>query len=373
MIALREPVFPGTQEKGAREERDAITLLIKQPLFFSTETRFEECYSELLESKEQCAVIMEGSRVAGLIMKEQVYRILGYNYGLSLYSLKKMGEIMDVCPLRIEMAIPLAEMIQLAMDRPQEKIYDAILLFEGKRFLGYITILDLLFLSAEKQKELKEIRKSQLEHAGLLIQKMNESIEEVGTRSVEGTKAADEMLMKTRSVEQVLQQFQNTVAVLLELVSTQVDQIKVLKEYNARVTEIIDTITQLTNQINLLSLNAGIEAARAGEHGKGFTVVAEEVRKLAEQTKGSARKIAESIFAMNETIERTIELIRQGSKTMEESKGILSEVFQMFRILFSTIDGTKEKIQGIHMSARTASERGKEAIQSLAQIMGQSD
>lgn len=341
---------------------------LRQPVRFRTEERFEHRYLQLLHSYEQCAVILDGDRVAGLLMKEQLYKILGFNYGLSLYSLKKMEDIMDRAPLSLEITTPLADMIGLAMEREEEKIYDAVLIFKGREFLGYLTILDLLFLSAEKQKEMKVNQRRLIDQANQLIQRMKERIEEVGGKSGEGSRTAEEMLTRTKRAESVLHQFQTTNLSLLSLISDQVRQINTLHIYSDKVTEIIDAITRLTNQINLLSLNAGIEAARAGEHGKGFAVVAEEVRKLAEQTKGSTGKIAESIRAMNVAIEETVQIILQGNQRMEESQSHFREISEIFTRLFDSINGTKEKIEEIKESAGMAGIVGEEAIRSIEMI-----
>ena len=68
-------------------------------------------------------------------------------------------------------------------------------------------------------------------------------------------------------------------------------KIQTLYERSQEISAILDVITGIANQTNLLSLNAAIEAARAGEHGKGFAVVADEVKKLAEQSQSSAKQI----------------------------------------------------------------------------------
>lgn len=87
------------------------------------------------------------------------------------------------------------------------------------------------------------------------------------------------------------------------------EKIKQLSRQSAEIENITKVITDITDQTNLLALNAAIEAARAGEHGKGFAVVADEVRKLAEQSKNSASQIA----GLTSTIQKIREKLKKAS------------------------------------------------------------
>jgi methyl-accepting chemotaxis protein len=163
---------------------------------------------------------------------------------------------------------------------------------------------------------------NEVEMLMISLNELNQSIGQIAENAVETSHKSSDTLNITnesrKSVDVTVQQIEN----IAESVEQNKQFIENLRTSAEAIGSISNVINDIADQTNLLALNAAIEAARAGEHGRGFAVVADEVRKLAEKTQSSTKEIDNMIAALQREMQGIVENFSETTKKSEKGKEI---------------------------------------------------
>ena len=195
-------------------------------------------------------------------------------------------------------------------------------------------------LSAVTQQSSQTIYQQSLEtdQVATAMNEMTATVQEVAINASQAANAARNAMSEAGKGEERLKATLNTLADLDDSLQQTAITLDHLKEGTENISIIMDVISSVAEQTNLLALNAAIEAARAGEHGRGFAVVADEVRGLAARTQQSTTEI-------HATIERLIKEADASYNSMSESSKKAAETISHARETASSLDLVGEAIQ----------------------------
>ncbi|MFQ3584112.1 MAG: methyl-accepting chemotaxis protein [Cyanobacteriota bacterium] len=197
------------------------------------------------------------------------------------------------------------------------------------------------------------------------IQVMTDSIQEVASNAQE---AANVTAQATEAASRGGEAVDRTVSGILEIRETVAEttrKVKRLAESSQEISKIVALISQIASRTNLLALNASIEAARAGESGRGFAIVADEVRQLADRAAKASKEIEQIVLQIqSETgnvmtaMEEGTQLVIEGTRRAEQAKNSLDEII-----------GVSRQIDGLVRAISQATVQQTETSRSVAQVM----
>lgn len=198
--------------------------------------------------------------------------------------------------------------------------------------------------TTHSMEQLKSFSQHSVQHATTAAT----SASQVRNLALEGTKAMQPTLEGMASLQAKVKSMQA--------------QIQHLSEQTSQISHISGLVSDLANQTNMLALNAAVEAVHAKEQGKGFTVIANEIRQLADQSKGSAEKINALVIDIQQAIHSTVLVTQEGTKTVQQGVQTTQAMIEAFQAVTDAIDQ-------IFTSSKQISLNAKEQATTIQQVV----
>jgi methyl-accepting chemotaxis protein len=204
-----------------------------------------------------------------------------------------------------------------------------------------------------------------IEQTSASVAQLNSTIAQVASISKALQSAAEQSQAAAASGGDSVQKTLRGMASIKESTNSVGVRIQELQSYSEQIGSIVEAIDDIAEQTNLLALNAAIEAARAGEHGRGFAVVADEVRKLAERSSRSTKEIADLIAQVQKGTHEAVSAMDQGSKEVDLGLELAQEAGYALKEIH---EGTKGAVQQVGQIA-SAVQQMEAASQRVVSLM----
>ncbi len=216
---------------------------------------------------------------------------------------------------------------------------------------------------------------AQITQISAAMEEMSASVVEVARKSADAAKNADESGKIAHEGGEVVGRTIEGMHGIRAAVSDSADSVTELGKKGEQIGQIVAVINDIADQTNLLALNAAIEAARAGEHGRGFAVVADEVRKLAERTQRATEEIGDSIQIIQVETKQAVERMNIGSEQVRTGADLATQAGESLQRIVTSASDVAAMIQTIAAAAEqqaATSEEVSKNIESISAVTRQS-
>ncbi|MFK7760484.1 MAG: methyl-accepting chemotaxis protein [Phycisphaerales bacterium] len=231
-----------------------------------------------------------------------------------------------------------------------------------------------LAASAEQMAGGIDTQNQQTQQVAAAVEQLSQSVAEVAAKSADATDASEESQSLAEEGGEIVQNTVNEMQGIATDVQSSADTINELGAKSKTIGEIISVINDIAEQTNLLALNAAIEAARAGEHGRGFAVVADEVRKLAERTTEATEEVSDSIQSIQGQTNTAVDLIENGSKRVGCGVELATSAGLALQSIVSGSEGVQRMVKDIAAAASeqtTAADEIARAVEGINSVTNQ--
>jgi methyl-accepting chemotaxis protein len=202
---------------------------------------------------------------------------------------------------------------------------------------------------------------------------MSATVHDVARNTVETADAAASVDEQSNNGQLVVRSASESIDQLAAEVARAVERINAVEQDSERIGSVLDVIRGIADQTNLLALNAAIEAARAGEQGRGFAVVADEVRTLAQRTQDSTREIQEMIESLQQGVHATVQVLAESQRKAAGSVDKAEQAYQSLQAITASIDRITTMSAQIATAAEEQSSVAEDINRNILEITSVAD
>jgi len=201
-----------------------------------------------------------------------------------------------------------------------------------------------------------------------IVSQMSKGIQQAAENAAVVSESAEKTARAANDGEDAIEKTVNQMSIIEQKTSDTANVIGELEEKSKQIGQILETISNIAGQTNLLALNAAIEAARAGEQGRGFAVVADEVRRLAEQSQEAARQIADLIGEVQQKTNNAVIFMNEGRKEVNTGTEVVTIAGQSFREILKMIREISNQIHEISAAIEQVSSGSQHVVNAVQEI-----